>query len=282
MLDQRVRLLDQACAARAPEPEAVACRLRAVRETVLHLTQYLSIHLSPVELDSAGTAEEPRQPPATPSPAHPPDPAGVATSPAGRSSASRARQTVQIELRPAHLLAMHETGALDVSEMHDRIRVQKVLQAILDRWSGLRAAAARNSPAGRPAGDLERRRGQDRRQSGPRPNTLLSYVAGSAFDRRLGRDRRSAAVQNEGAPDGRTGAGKPAPGGPHPRTSPKNVVRMTGAIGRRVAAARRPPEAGLADVVSFPLPGPAAPVASSASMEQVQGEESERGSDHRK
>ena len=109
LLSRQMPLLDQACNTLPPDSETVARRLRAVGDTVSHLARHLGVQASQAE--SAGeraeggasrlpatqsTAQRQRHRAAAPPPSKP------------GSGVGRVRQTVQIELRAAHLLAMHE------------------------------------------------------------------------------------------------------------------------------------------------------------------------------
>ena len=307
LLQQQVRDLDLAYSAIQPQDGVLASRLRAVRETSRRLEKGLDVRTSATASVAPEITARPPQPPITPSPTVDRTDGGAAPSaPAVGGHPSRMRQTVQVELRPAHLLAMRETGALDVADIEDRIKVQKVLQAILDRWSGLHASTARKGVQSRPAATVERRRGHDRRHSGPRPDTLVSYVEGSAFDRRVGTDRRSAERAGSGAAastglgenaaDAATGrtadkrsieaVRRPAPAIASPQPPAKNVVRFTEVRevrirtgGGRPSPRRAAPIAG--DVVTLRPAGAVAPTSPSASAQHVEGVDGERHPDAR-
>lgn len=105
---------------------------------------------------------------------------------------------IRIELRQPHMRALVESGALASRDTDDPLKVQRVVQLLLDRWSGLygnaRILATKNPERIHeriPENTSERRSGRDRRHSAPRVNCLLSYITGSPLDRRKGSERRT-------------------------------------------------------------------------------------------
>lgn len=305
LLSQQISDLDLSVSSLSSPDQTVASCLRAVRETARHLAEGLN---APISI-AAPAAEGRDQAADAQMMSSSPDAdfmGGEGTPPpAAGGHRSRIRQSVQVELRPAHLLAMHETGALDAADIQDRAKVQKVLQAILDRWSGLHASMSRAGVGNKQTNNIKERRRFDRRHAGPRPNTLLSYVEGSTFDRRLGTDRRSAAragigaAASAGSDAGATNGaasgealgrrfGQPArrPAMLTPQPSPKNVVRITEAKGIRTRAGRTRPARSTAapipgDIVTLRPASNAAPDSSLVSPQHVKSIHGQRRPDAR-
>lgn len=141
---------------------------------------------------------------------------------------------VGLDLRAGHIRALIETGALEPGEAVDSARVAQVLQAILDRWSSLHEPQTR---AGKKV-IVDRRHSSDRRHNSPRPNSLLSYVAGTQLDRRKKKERRSrdAIIAGVTEPD---------------VADPANLVRLTESRRQRAKNTRARSAAAKPDVLPF-------------------------------
>lgn len=303
LLSQQISDLDLSVSTLSSPDEAVAKCLRAVHETARHLAEGIDAAISIAAPAAKGKDQAADAPMITSSP----DAdfmGGGAPPPAVGGHRSRIRQSVQVELRPAHLLAMHEAGVLDVADIQDRAKVQKVLQAILDRWSGLHATTSRAGVVNKQSINIKERRRFDRRHSGVRANTLLSYVEGSTFDRRRGPDRRTPPASSGAPASAGRGADASSPANGEalnqrlgqrvrrpgaivtPQPSPKNVVRITEAKGIhiRTGSARSLRSVGTpirGHIVTLRPASDAGPESPPASTHHVEGIHGQRRPDAR-
>jgi hypothetical protein len=168
---------------------------------------------------------------ALPAPADEPSPAWTPMVKPGRHAV---RHLLTVDVRDQHVHALLVSGLLSVKDIEDGSKTRQVVQALLDRWS---AQYGQPAGEGEPAGDDEptpvrsRRNGRERRHGAPRPNSLLSYVEGSALDRRRGGDRRRA--------NARTVDGEVAEGGSAATKTPAaQVIRLDDHRAKRQRKAR--------------------------------------------
>jgi hypothetical protein len=99
-----------------------------------------------------------------------------------------AKQIVQLDLIQPHIAALVGSGALAPWHATDHARVQHAVQLLLDRWSGLYTRSMRKSVSR--SALSERRSGRDRRHASPLAGYLLSLIADTPLERRIGSDRR--------------------------------------------------------------------------------------------
>lgn len=232
VLRQQVRRLEIALGALDGHDVQTTARLDALRLTADRLESVLQRG----ESEAGAGASAPAGPLAPPSGAGRQAGIPTVTMPEAANRAASCH-VVQIEIRRPHLRALMESGALRGIDVVDSREVQRVLQSMLDRWSGLYGASARRTTDQQAR--QERRSTGDRRHSGPRANCLLSYIAGSPMDRRRNLDRRNnsaatgATAPADASAQGQTGA-PPMPSAP-------NLVRFADARVARPAPVRMRP-----------------------------------------
>jgi hypothetical protein len=108
-----------------------------------------------------------------------------------------AKHIVQLDLVQPHIAALVGSGALAPWHATDHERVQHAVQLLLDRWSGLYTRSTRKSVSR--SALSERRSGRDRRHASPLAGYLLSLIAGTPLERRIGSDRRLDAASTTAA-----------------------------------------------------------------------------------
>lgn len=186
-----------------------------------------------------------------------------------RLSPMAARSPVRyivVDVGDDHLRALIASGHLAAEDIDNGTRVAEAIQRMLDHWLRPRASSARTSETMDVVGAGERRVGRERRRQSPRPNSLLSYVVGSPFDRRKGSDRRAPAKDDPASPE--TGEGW------QPVATPDNLVRIdeVRVIGKS-AKPRRREAIPTAAVDEAPAPFPPRAAAALASATAVLGQD---------
>ena len=237
----QIRLVEHSLAQPVVDRAVAADRLGSLRMTTERLADVVDRVAAPPE--------------GQPAAARSPEEAGSAAP--GGAGASRC--DVRLDFRHPHLRALIESGVLGSADSGDPGKVQRVVQLVFDRWSGLYAGGAKRVAGSR---DQERRSGRDRRSGAVRLNCLLSYVAGTPLDRRSGRDRREQALAADlspGAASGPTGQpGSPAALPAGGRSAHKLIRFVEARVARAPIGRTRPlrngrPEGGReARIVRFP------------------------------
>lgn len=113
----------------------------------------------------------------------------AADGPAMAHAPAAGRQTgtlILLEITETDIRAMIHAGLLSRADITNPAKIGACLQMIVARWRATVPLPATPSTGNTP----DRRSGRDRRRGGPRSSSLLSYVAGTEFDRRKGGDRR--------------------------------------------------------------------------------------------